>query len=274
MTDLSSLLLISDLDGTLVGHDWTIPKVNIYAINRFKSLGGRFSVATGRTITFSRKFFDMLPPIDMPVILANGAVIYDINTDKTLWSARLDQRAPEYLSEIYEHFSGLEINICAEGHDKIFLISESDEILHHADKTYLPYERIEKISDAPKDWNKVLVKCPLDELPLLGQFVLEQGFSGIDFVSSSSYFFEFLPMGANKGTALVQLCGMTGIDIGNVCAIGDYYNDVDMLKTAGLSACPRNAPSDVKQYSQVTVCECEDGAVAEFIDCIIAGLRA
>ena len=48
--------------------------------------------------------------------------------------------------------------------------------------------------------------------------------------------------------------------------MGDYYNDLEMIKKADISAATDNAPEDVKLYADFVAGRCEDGAVADFID--------
>ncbi|HAS78146.1 MAG TPA: Cof-type HAD-IIB family hydrolase, partial [Ruminococcus sp.] len=85
MNDISKILLITDLDGTLLTKDKTISETDLEAINSFRKKGGLFSVATGRTIQAVKPYFDILKP-DMPVILYNGAMIYDPKNKKIIRS--------------------------------------------------------------------------------------------------------------------------------------------------------------------------------------------
>ena len=56
------------------------------------------------------------------------------------------------------------------------------------------------------------------------------------------------------------------IEKGKVFAIGDYYNDVEMLKNADISAATYGAPDDVKAIADYITVPCEEGAVADFIN--------
>ncbi len=48
--------------------------------------------------------------------------------------------------------------------------------------------------------------------------------------------------------------------------IGDYYNDLEIMREAGYAVAVANAPSEVKAAAnQVTNCACADGAVGEFL---------
>ena len=81
--DISKLLLISDLDGTLLPSNKVLSKVDLDAIKEFRSLGGKFTIATGRTLQSVQCYFDELQ-LDMPFILYNGAIVYDLKKEKSL----------------------------------------------------------------------------------------------------------------------------------------------------------------------------------------------
>ncbi|NLA86727.1 MAG: HAD hydrolase family protein, partial [Clostridiales bacterium] len=55
-----------------------------------------------------------------------------------------------------------------------------------------------------------------------------------------------------------------------IMAIGDYYNDLELIETAAVGAVPAGAPDDLKQCADLVVCSCENGAVADFIEYIEA----
>ena len=54
-----------------------------------------------------------------------------------------------------------------------------------------------------------------------------------------------------------------------VSAIGDYFNDYEMLKAVGLPACCGQAPQGMKKIAKLVTCHCNKGAVADLIDYII-----
>ena len=72
---LSGVLLVSDMDGTLVTGNFTIPQRNLEAIERFKQKGGTFTIATGRANTSVEKYNSILN-LTTPAILYNGCLLY------------------------------------------------------------------------------------------------------------------------------------------------------------------------------------------------------
>ena len=74
------IILFSDIDGTLCTYDKKIPAKNLAAIERFKALGGRFSVCTGRSALSLRRAVDV-SVFNFPAIIFNGGGIYDYSKD-------------------------------------------------------------------------------------------------------------------------------------------------------------------------------------------------
>ena len=73
----------------------------------------------------------------------------------------------------------------------------------------------------------------------------------------------------NKGVAVLKLAEMLGVDKSKTAAIGDYYNDYEMLKAVGLPACCGQAPKGMKRIAKLVTCHCNLGAVADLIEYII-----
>lgn len=75
---------------------------------------------------------------------------------------------------------------------------------------------------------------------------------------------------ANKLKVALELCDSLGITIEQVAYIGDDINDIELLKHAGISAAPQNAPEYIKKFAhQVTNKKGGDGAFREFVESIL-----
>ena len=87
-------------------------------------------------------------------------------------------------------------------------------------------------------------------------------------MSSSVASYEILAENTHKGTAVQKLAEILGIDNEHTGAIGDYFNDYDMLRTVGVPACCGQAPDELKEISEFVTCHCNYGAVADFLEYI------
>ena len=80
---------------------------------------------------------------------------------------------------------------------------------------------------------------------------------------------DFTNVGVNKASAACVLAGMFGIDINQIIAAGDSYNDLSLLQASGLSIAMGNAPDELKAIADyVAPSVDEDGlavAIEEFV---------
>ena len=95
MGRFQGVLLATDYDDTLYSTDGTISPENRQAIEAFVAQGGRFCISTGRSyINFAIQMERERLPVNAPVILSNGASIYDFAQEKSLWLKHLPPPGP------------------------------------------------------------------------------------------------------------------------------------------------------------------------------------
>jgi Cof subfamily protein (haloacid dehalogenase superfamily) len=259
---LEGILLISDMDGTLITKDFHLPKRNAIAIERFIKKGGSFSVATGRPEYALVKYLDTVK-LNAPAIVYNGSVIYDINTNKTVWYACLPQILRKTLKIIMDEFTDIGVEIYAKG--CVYIVRQNEWTKNHVINESLNH-KITDVESTPIEWYKLLFACDNKRLQEVYEFTKTQVFDGFYFVFTNVMFLEVLPVGVSKGSALQKLAEMLGIMHNNIVAIGDYYNDIEILTAAGLGVVVKGAPDEVLAVANLTVGSCECGAVADTIE--------
>lgn len=262
--NFSNILVISDLDGTLIGDNHEVPRRNVEAIRRFQGAGGHFTIATGRSCLSAAQYIRAVSP-NTPGIILNGTVLYDFGAENILWSGPMDGvPAKQYVEKIAAAFPSAGIEIFA----------QEEQGVAYGNAYIREHLNREGISDRTKDLLdgrplcKALIADDADVVQKIIAFTETFAHPEVRFVTSSAYFLEMLPLQANKGDALRRLVRMLGFEMKNVYAIGDYYNDVELLKAAGVSAMPQNAPDELKPNADLLVCGCSDGAVADLIETI------
>lgn len=80
-----------------------------------------------------------------------------------------------------------------------------------------------------------------------------------------------LQKGTHKGMGVMWLADKLGVEKSHVAAIGDYYNDWDMLKTVGLPACAGQAPKPIHKICKFEACHCNHGCVGDLLEYIMSG---
>lgn len=77
------------------------------------------------------------------------------------------------------------------------------------------------------------------------------------------------PAGLNKATGLADVCRRLGVSLNQVAALGDHYNDLPMLRAAGLAGAMGNAIDEVLAVADIVVGTNADGGAGAFIDRIV-----
>ncbi|WP_457945166.1 HAD family hydrolase [Caproiciproducens sp. LBM24188] len=260
--DLNGILVISDLDGTLIDRNYTVPERTLRAVERLKRAGGRFTVATGRSPESGRRYIEAVAP-NSPGVILNGTLVYDFETGKILWQNPMNTSgAKECIDRIRDHFPETGIEVFAT--QGLGVVHRNEWITQHLSREGIR-EFLPDVFHGP-----VLCKAIFaDEADVIrkiidftGTFAHEE----VRFVTSSPHFLEMLPAKADKGSALRELMRICGYAREQVYAIGDYYNDLELLDAAGFAAVPDNAPDDLKQRADLVVCSCDEGAVGNLIE--------
>ena len=269
--DISKVVLLSDMDGTLLSTDKRITDSDRRAIERFTELGGRFSVATGRTVQSFDQYRSMLG-LKYPIIMYNGAAIYDYISGKTLYSHPLLDKAKAYVTAIMELMPDVGGEVLkAEG---TYVFSNTDyQQLHTRLCGIEPYyKKLEEIEEG--GWLKVLFAMSPEDVECMELLVKKLGYGDVDFVKSSEIFYEMLPKGVSKGSALAEYRKLSGMEDCTFVSVGDFDNDIEMIVEADLGACPANAEDSVKAKADLILTRTNDeGAVSELIEYIIERCR-
>jgi len=89
----AGILLVCDIDGTLLDSNNKLSQKNIQAVRNFIERGGKFTVASGRTLAAMNEIRSAIP-FNMPVISVNGAIISRLfeKDQAAIWESRLDDQ--------------------------------------------------------------------------------------------------------------------------------------------------------------------------------------
>lgn len=262
-------LLACDIDGTLLSSDY-LPQRNIEAIEYFVREGGKFCLATGRTAGAVSSVTSRIKNLS-PCIVANGSVIYDFNEDKALYEQFVPRQDQYIVKEVMNGCKTVGIEI--HSGKQVIVVSSNQETIDHE-----RYENLEAIPLAFDDalgynWNKVLYLFTDTKEARLVKEIIANCKHDSQFVDTTAiidgrkrYYYEHVPKNISKASTLKILCEKLNITIGCCYAIGDYYNDLEMIKTADIGAALVDSPDEVKAAATTVVGSVQNGAVADFID--------
>ncbi len=266
-------LVVSDIDGTLNNKIRRLPKKNYDAIRKFTQAGGNFTLASGRMVSSLKRNYDRITP-NQPAIVLNGSGIYDYTKKEMLWRSTINEDGQNFvrtiLSKYSEAFKRLDVGIYFD--DYVYIVKNG---LFGAGTMMIDKARYEvtSIDAVPKEgWMKVIFWGFPPTVNSLRRLIDRSDLKDkVNFMASSLWTMEMLAKDTHKGVGIMRLADMLGIEKSHVAAIGDYYNDWDMLKTVGLPACAGQAPQPIHDICKYEACSCNEGCVADLLEYIMSG---
>ncbi|MBE6549612.1 MAG: HAD-IIB family hydrolase [Ruminococcaceae bacterium] len=252
MKDFSDILICSDFDGTLYhGKRLCVSDTDAEAIRYFQEHGGAFTLCTGRFPSVLRDKNITNVTLNAPMICMNGALIYDLKSEKKLFEEIMSVDVTEVILKICEKNEHIE---------KIFLpihnnISETNYCS--------PYE-----TDQIKDFiEQGVYKIVFHIVPEHCDEALERiiALTPEKFALSRSWKtgFEIQQAAASKGLSARKVANMLGRK--KLICVGDYENDVSMIKEADIGYAVANACEPLKKIADRITEAKVGGAIAEII---------
>lgn len=255
-------LIAADMDGTLLNDYGEVSEDVRRAIDAAKAQGLVFTLSTGRPMLGVEPYLDLIDG-DLPVITCNGALIMTARTNRIISKSEISRAAANSIIQ-----RGIDEGaiVAAWAGEKLYS-SVTDSSYSSFYKSITGMETAD-ISQLPNSGIiKVLYIMPPEKIKYFQKNFLPP--KGVQSKASGSMFLEFFSDKAGKDIALRFLAEHLGIDMSETFAIGDNYNDLEMLRSAGLGVAMGNAPEDIKKAADfVTTGNNEDGvalAIEKFI---------
>ncbi len=256
----SGCLIASDYDGTLYNSEGVITQQVRDKIAYFIANGGRFTVSTGRTI---RGFHAYEPSyINAPVLLANGSTAYDYGDDKLCFMNPVGEEIFDALRDIANEFSDVSIEMYS--YSESFVINKSEVSHHHFTAQSIIYAAVSDPSEAKPPWQKVMIFAG-DKSAEVQQYI-GQKWPEVHFLPTTGDYIEIMQQGVDKGTGLFRLADCLNIQHDKVFAVGDGFNDAEMLFAAKIGFVPKNGSPQALAAADMVVRSNDDGAVAHVIE--------
>lgn len=268
-------LLALDIDGTLLTSRGELTPRNRDAINEARSRGVLVILLTGRRFGSARDLLQQLE-MDVPLVSHNGALTKNVATLEVIDYHPLDvEVAREIVQTGRQH--GADMICCADPHGvgKMVIegVSPDNKSLHR----YLDKYR-DSVVEVP-DLFEYLDESPIqmmfsgrcDPMDQFGE-MLQSSTDGKFQLFKTRYrqadltLLDALSATASKGESLSQLALKHGIDREEVMAIGDNYNDLTMLRFAGIGVVMANAEDDMKRMGFAQTLSNDESGVAEAVE--------
>jgi len=273
-------LFVTDFDGTLLRSDGTFSRRDIDALETLSSRGVKTAVATGRSL-YS---FDHSVGVDLKIdylIFSLGAGIIRRSDRKLLYQKNL---SPEMVMKGLDFMRN----------------SALDFMLHQPvpDNHWYVYRRVngknpdfETRIERYREFGKTINSMNRNDIGEAAQFLAvvpqnetddalkrsRNGLPGLSVIRSTSpldhksTWIEYFHPEVSKSKTAAWLATRLDVPDTNIMAIGNDYNDLDLLEWASRSFVVENAPGDLKSRFQ-QVASNDNGGVAEAVEHWIAEL--
>ena len=269
MKKFAGMLFCTDLDGTLYNDGKTVSKQNLDAIEYFKSEGGLFTFITGRVPATSKNICDTIHP-NAPYGCINGGGIYDFSADQYLWKASLSSEAIELVRMVDQCLPAIGIQYNTE--KQVYFNKDNAVMVSFRKITGLP-----NIKCHFEDVRETVLKIVFghgdeEQISRLAELLNNHPKAKyFDFIRSEKTLYEILPKGVSKAVALQKMAELLRVSIQDTIAVGDYNNDISMVKAAGIGFAVENAVDEVKAVADYITVSNNRHAISAIIEGLDTG---
>jgi hypothetical protein len=257
-------LVALDLDGTLISTKLQISERVKQTIARARMAGVGFTMVTGRMFAAARPFATAIG-IDGPIVCYQGAATYVVASGERLAHTPIPARIG-----VRVFARAADDGVRALGYYDDRLYTEIDDAYT---KSYTSLARVDahvvgRLADFFVERPSTKINCVLDP-KRAGAYAdeLRDCLAGeANVTRSQPEFVEVIDASVDKGRALTAVAKYYGVELGETMAVGDSWNDVPLISSAGFGVAMGTAPPELTSKADAVVGGVEDDGVAEAIE--------
>ena len=270
-TNLDSIKLVAtDMDLTLLADDKSMPAGVDERIDALTKNGVLFCAASGRPALALRESFPAHHQ-DMALVADNGASVY--LRDELVYRDLIDRDLYHEVLALATATEGSVPVLCA--FDDAYVL-ERDRC--HEDVVSIYYRSItyvESFEELDVDSNKVSIYFPGWDSKQKNDEVYSPAFaSRLYLTCAGNEWLDFMNIGVDKGSGIRHLAQHLGIDLSDIAAFGDTYNDIPMLDIVGHSYVMANAAEHMHDHGKFLAPSNNEAGVLTVIDHIVDAMGA
>lgn len=253
-----------DLDGTLTNHDKVVTPRTRQALLKAQELGTVIILASGRPT------YGIVPVAECLelekrggyILSYNGGNIVNAKTGEKLFS----QFLPDAMIPILYKYAK-EKNHALLGYAGNEIITEMPDDQYVKEESRINKMNIRKVDNLldalePHPTKLLMTGDPTDMIKAEEKLVEILG-EKMDIFRSAPFFLELVPKGIDKAQSLLRLLSKINLTPADLMAFGDGYNDLSMLKLAGVGVAMANAAPEVRADADYVTLSNEEDGVAE-----------
>lgn len=246
-------LVATDIDGTILPYNGKFTDGVMNCISRLQKFGVKVVIVTGRMYKGAVKISEFLN-LDTPVVAYNGGYIR--YRDDVLYEKYL---TPERTKFIIQWARDNDVHLNLYSDETLYTECECDEIKRYAEYQKLDY----KIADFTKlSYDKIHKLLAIDynnyERVTNWANTMSELLPDLYVIKSTPYFCEFSPKEATKACAVDFLKDYWGLEKNEILTIGDQDNDIELIKSGGISVAMGNGTDELKKYAEYITGSVED----------------
>ena len=260
-------LLVLDLDGTLTNTRKEVTEHTRTTLIKAQEQGLKIVLASGRPTYGIAPLANLLQldKYEGYVLSYNGGEIIDWKTGELLYKNLLD---PEVLPYLYQCANDNHFAIVT--YDGEYVLTEYPDDEYVLKEALLNVMKIKKVDNFLKAVQHPIAKCLIvgepTRLAVLEKEMYNHLHDRMGVFRSEPYFLELVPKGIDKAQSLAVLLKEIGMTKDEMIAVGDGFNDLYMIKYAGLGVAMSNAQEVVKENADFITLSNEEDGVAHVVE--------
>lgn len=253
-----------DLDGTLTNHEKVVTPKTREALLKAAAKGAVIILASGRPAYGIEPVAECLELNQRGgyILSYNGGNIVNAKTGEKLFSQFLpDEVIPELYAYAKEHGHAL---LGYAGNEIITEMPDDQYVKEESRINKMNIRKVDNLFESlePHPTKLLMTGDPTLMLKAEEELVEKLG-DRMDIFRSAPFFLELVPKGIDKAKSLTRLLTKINLTPADLIAFGDGYNDLSMLKLAGMGVAMENAAPEVRaEADYVTLSNEEDGVAA------------
>jgi Cof subfamily protein (haloacid dehalogenase superfamily) len=251
-------LLALDLDGTLLDSRGRIPPMHIEALKKAQDAGVILVIATGRYYMQTEWIMKELG-FEGILVSNDGAVTLKSDTKEIIheYSYSIDDVEPfiSFCRKNDIHFS-----VCTAFEYYVELMD------NYQYENHKEYEIIHTFHEDVMQLKDRVMKFTVQDEKRKGGWQNIEVPSNLKKKVDGEFFKEIVHLESSKTSGLIKVLELLNIEPSEMIAVGDFYNDLDMLEYAGLGIAMGNAPKDVKERADVVTLSNDENGVYHAIE--------
>jgi Cof subfamily protein (haloacid dehalogenase superfamily) len=273
-------LLAVDVDGTLITDHGEITEKVYQALEKASAAGWETVIATGRTLYAARRIIGSLPFVKY-ALLSNGSCIVNVRESNIMHLEKIPSPVVGEVVEVVRRNGAVPVLYDADIYDQKLFYDTTEgacdffvwyvnndkrsarvpDVLAHAGN-------VQQIGSIAARETIFRIR---EEIALLPAVPMTLPFESPHFGGKNHdfWFLQVVPAGMSKSVAIRKIAEWLRVPSGRIVAVGDNYNDVDMIQGADVGVAMGNAPDEIKRLARVVVGTNNDSGLADVVERVI-----